>query len=464
MNRVIERGKIPARFAAGLILAVLSTLTLSAQPAASRAGSGARGSTQRAPKSPSEERKRTEPTPLITLEDALSRAEHTTLARARGRAQARVHDAERESAQTWSNPILQTSVGRIDFQKSSGPTLDVSVEQKLPGTDVRGLKELGARERRTASSIIAHDRELQERVSLIRLLFAYGARHRQNQHVRARLESMSVLRVFLRSRPLLSPSRRVERYIIEGRMQALERQLAQGESDMAALWPRLNVYTQLQGEPRTPHLRWFRGGPDLAFDDLSRRMSTMSPGLRRLRADIRESEVNAALANAARYPAPSVRAFFGGQRSSEPENYYGIAISLPLPFSSQAVLEKRRAIAILKEKRLALRDEERRVHGEFGAAFARYVAASRAVTNLPLSRHEELDDQFTYALTEFRRGRVSADSVLAMDAQADEIHDAIFEAQLALVGAYTELMLLLGDSTFGLADWRLPEFDAKGRH
>ncbi len=391
----------------------------------------------------------------LSLESALERLDRVTLHRARLRAVRELYGAEEEQSETWDNPIIQGNVGRIDLPSESGAIFDLTVEQRLPVKGLRELHRRRARERRDGAEEDETTRALRERVAVIRLLYELASEVAHNNHVRERLERLQSLRTFLRSRPLASPARRVEAYLIQSRLDALERKLRQGQRELDSRWAELEAYLQWQKRPPLA-IQWFRGGPKLEREFVLGRARAASPELRAQKRAVREAELAVSAADAERFPAPMLRAYFGGQRTPVPENYYGVGVAIALPFSARARLEKQRALAAANMRRLELREKERHFTGRLAAALARYENDARAVTEQPLEMHEQSDRQVAYALAEFRRGRVDPSAVLDLDDRSDELHEAVYGAQLRLVHSYTELMLLSGEPKFGLSEWRLP--------
>ncbi len=343
----------------------------------------------------------------------------------------------------WENPEAGISLGGKKTGGEMGMEYSVSLAQKIPISGKKGVSaEIAKLEEREARFVLEEAR-LALRYEITRLAYAYARDREKIKHIQERLKRIKLINAHMQGHLLVAPQRIVERNIVQEKLARMEMELLEIRKSVTVSYNALNHYLKLPaGATFTVDLAWFSRAPDLDFDKLLSLAIKDNFTILYHEGAVARAGKAVSLAKRDVMPDIGLNMFYNADTLKEKEQSFGGGITLPLPILSQNRHGIEKESSNFKSRRIALLHARDTVKRNMTELYSKFKYAGGMVTLFPLSRLDALEKKMDYADNEFRKGRVTLATYLEMDYTLHESIESVFESQLLLVGAYTELLFM----------------------
>ncbi len=343
----------------------------------------------------------------------------------------------------WENPEAGVSLGGKKAGAETGLEYSVTLSQRLPISGKKGVSAEIAKLEEREARIALEEARLALRYEITRLAYAYARDMEKIKHVQERLKRIRLISAHMQGHLLVAPQRIVERNIVREKLARMEKELLEIRKSVTVSYNALNHYLKLPARPSfTVDLAWFSRAPDMDYDGLLSMAMKDNFAIRYHEGAVARAEKAVSLAKRDVMPDIGLDVYYGADTLKEKEQTFGGGITLPLPILSQNRHGIGKESSNLKSRRIALLHARETARYKMAELYAEYKYAGGMVALFPVSRLEDLEKKMDYADDEFRKGRVTLASYLEMDYTLHESVESVFESQLLLVGAYTELLFM----------------------
>jgi cobalt-zinc-cadmium efflux system outer membrane protein len=349
----------------------------------------------------------------------------------------------KQDAAKWQNPDLTITLGRKSVQKQSGHLYGFSIEQNIPYPGKQRLREEIVSFEENRAQLSYEEMRSYVHYKVMLLAYEYAAQLQKIEHAEGRLRRLRLIDAYMRGRRVVSPQRIVERKIIHGKTLMLERELSRVKSDTRVAFLKLNVYTGLPTEV-LPDVRvtWYVEAPALDLSELLKHAERKSYALRKQNEAVKRSEKELELSKRERYPDFGFSLFYDEEEAGEKERVVGGGISIPLPLLHRNRYAIERDRVRIERNRALLLNTKKQLHAELRSLFEEYQLYGSLIKKFTIDDIDSIEESMRYADREFRRGRVTLQTYLEMDAQSHELLEAVYNAQINLMEAYSTILFI----------------------
>ncbi len=343
----------------------------------------------------------------------------------------------------WENPEAGVSLGGKKTGAETGMEYSVTLSQKIPISGKKGVSAAIANLEEREARIALEEARLALRYEITRLAYAYARDMEKMKHIQERLKRIKLVNAHMQGHLLVAPQRIVERNIVREKLARMEMELLEIRKSVTVSYNALNHYLKLPADGSfTVDLAWFPRAPDLNLDELLSLAMNDNFTIRYHEGAVARAEKSVSLAKRDVMPDIGLNIYYGGDTLKEKEQTFGGGITMPLPILSQNRHGIEKESSNLKSRRIALLHARDTVKRAMAERYAEFKYAGGMVALFPVSRLDALEKKMDYADDEFRKGRVTLSTYLEMDYTLHESIESVFESQLLLVGAYTELLFM----------------------
>jgi len=348
------------------------------------------------------------------------------------------HDAAK-----WQNPRVGIRVGRKSVQKRSGHLYGFSLEQNIPYPGKQRLREEIVSFEENRAQLSYEEMRSYVRHKVMLLACEYAAYLRKIEHAERRLGRLRLIDAYMRGRRVVSPQRVIEHKIIHAKRLMFEREFSRVKSDVRVAFLRLNVYTGFPTE-MLPDVRvtWYVEAPALDLSELLKRAERKSYAVRKQNEAVKRSEKELELSKRERYPDFGFSLFYDEEDVGEKERVVGGGISIPLPLLQRNRYAIERSRVRMERDRALLLNTKKQIRAELRSLFEEYQLYGSLIKKFSIDDIDSIEESMRYADREFRRGRVALQTYLEMDAQSHELIEAVYNAQIKLMEAYSAILFI----------------------
>ncbi len=343
----------------------------------------------------------------------------------------------------WQNPSLYAGGGMKFAEGKKGYLYAIEVSQPFyfPGKTPRRGAIADADE--AIAKLSLEETRLIIRCEVVRLAYSCALADEMERHLDERMRRFRTMEGFLKSRPVVSPRKRMERNIVQARMLLLAKNMREVRTAREAAWARLNLYLGFPGKIRID-AGWLASGPVLDYEALRASAISGNVEIRKMTALCEKTRKEASLSEREAYPDVELKAFFNHEHAGGDEKSAGAGVSLKLPVLDRNAGALRASRARAKAQWALLRHQKRVLEQELSSAFSAYNAARASIERLPMGLIEKIHRDLAEADAEFERGTIDLLTYLEVENQAYDMHLAVFNAQKDLVESYVTIMALAG--------------------
>ncbi len=350
----------------------------------------------------------------------------------------------KSQASAYMNPEFEAVTGRKKTETSRGTVYDVSVNQPfyfpgkqalrsaIAGQDIE-LAELGLKEAR-----------LFVYYETLRLAAAYVIAGLRAEHAGERIARFAVLQKYMASRPFASPRKRIEKYIVENKMDILSKELFRIRSEREILWARLNTFLGMKEKPEIG-IVFPAVPPVLDRDSLIDSAAKHNTAFAALLAGVRKKKLERDLAAKEALPDFGVSAFYSGDSAGDGERVIGGGVNFTLPVFDRNTGTVRGLDAEIESENLKLAFERKALAERIKASYLEFTITAEAVAGLPDGHFDRMHRQMKEADDAFGKGLIDFVTYLELESDIYDKHQVIFESRIEYVEKLSGLLWLSGE-------------------
>lgn len=362
--------------------------------------------------------------------------------------QARLDESQFAAMQAgvWQNPILGFSSGQKEERSSEGPLYDVSITQPFFFPGKRRLRteigELGAK----IAEVQYTEAEIFIVQDVIRLAYQYMISLRKEALIKERQKRFELIQSYLRGRLFPSPQQKVERGIVETRLNNLMADAIEVRASLQVAYEKLNLYVPLPAQSLLDiEAPWPKAASKLEQTEWLAAAMGRNLGLISQRQRLSASQKEMDLAKKEAWPDFSLSLFYGQERGVETERVAGLGISLPLPIFNRNQNGIKSAEKRIEAEQRLLRFNEQELKSSLGRFFAEYELARQTALRYSASMLMDVEKQMKEADEEFQKGRLTLITFLELDSESYETYFRSLDSQYAMVDKFLTLLSLTGE-------------------
>lgn len=378
----------------------------------------------------------------LTLQDAISKAVSNSLILQAQQATVEEKKWSKFQAGAWQNPTFAFGIGQKSSGSSSGLALDFDLGKSLsfPGKLPAKIASADASFRSAGEELTSLIR--QTRLETFVLFYAYASAMERSSHLSERLRRMETIETYLRSRPFASPQKKAERIIVENRILLLQKDGEEFEIGKKRIWNELNARLRLTNEVPLK-VDWFKKGTALDLQNLIKVASVKNPEVRQQVLEIEHLKKERLLASLDPLPDFGFSAFYRQESlGSETEKTIGGGLAISLPVFNFNTGGVRSLDARIRSESLRLEFQMQGAQTKLQSLWGAFQTSQKQIIRFPVTRLETLDASLADLDRDFQKGQVELLTYLELDAQAREIHEAVYESQNHFAETLAEILKL----------------------
>lgn len=341
----------------------------------------------------------------------------------------------------WENPEAGVTVGQKRSDGDSGLIYSVTLSQKIPlsgkkelASDISKLDKLGA-------EIAMEDLTLALRYDVVRLAYDHARDLIKTGHIKERLRRLKLINAYMQGHILVAPQKIVERNIIQARIIRMEIEFLDIRKSLRLSFEKLNGYLKLEDEgPLNLRVRWFSGAPQISINELLETAKDHNFEVRAQMAVAQKAKRELSIAKREIVPDIDVNLFYQDERAGTHDRAFGGGISMPIPILSQNRHAVKKESMNITAQLMLLDHIKNKIARNIKESYAEYEHAKQMLLLYPMSELIVMERKMEYADSEFRKGRISLSTYLEMDNALHEAIESVFDSQLAMVKAYSNLL------------------------
>lgn len=378
---------------------------------------------------------------LVTL--ALKRSELLT-------AQEKTVEASRfakDQATAWQNPSLSFSAGNKSSLGKNGLAYDAGITQPFyfPGKQKTAGDIAGVQEKLAGLGLT--EARLFIRYSIIRLSYQYAVADELSRHIEERVTRFKVIKKYLASRSFPSPKKRMEKHVVEMKLDLLSKNLNEVRAGRDIIWAKLNLFLGLQG-PVAIRAPWFTRGEAIAWEGLLARVESGNIDLKKQALVLERTKAETRLARSLTYPDFSLSILYREDRIPDVERFVGAGITFNLPLWNRNRSGVKSMEAAVEAEKAKVSFARREAEQSLITSFIEYEIARKNLASLPISMIDKVHTRLADADDSFNKGFIDLVTYGEVESQAFETHLAVLGAQFEFVDKYAALQILQGREDF----------------
>lgn len=353
----------------------------------------------------------------------------------------------KEQAAAWQNPAISFSAGNKSAAGKNGIAYDADITQPFyfPGKQKAAGDIAGVQEKLAGLSMA--EARLFVRYSIIRLSYQYAVADELSRHLEERMTRFKAIKKYLTSRSFPSPKKRMEKHIVEMKLDLLAKNLNEVRAGRDIIWAKLNLFLGLQGHV-TIRASWFTRGEVIGWDGLLAKVESGNIDLKRQTLVLECTKAETRLARSLAYPDFSFSILYREDRVPDEERFVGAGLSFNLPLWNRNRYGVKSMEATIEAEKANVSFARRKAEQSLITSFIEYEIARKNLANLPVSMLEKVHDRLADADDSFNRGFIDLLTYGEVESQAFETHLAVLGAQFEFVDKYAALQILQGSEDF----------------
>lgn len=380
----------------------------------------------------------------IGLEEMLGRALEKTELILAGEEQVAGTRHFSDQASSYMNPSIEANTGWKKSGGSGGTAYGISVTQPFYFPGKQALRAAVAGQDTELAKLGLREARLFVYYETMRLAAAYAIAGQRAEHAGERVARFTVMQKYMNSRPFASPQKRIEKYIVENRMDVFARELLRIRSEREILWARLNTFLDM---PEKPDVKIVLpdAPPSLDLESLTRLAGEHNTAVASILAGVKKKTLERDLARKDALPDFGLSAFYSGETAGERERIIGGGVVFTLPVFNRNSGGVQGLDAEIRAENLRLAFERRALRERVRAAYHEFAIAAGTVARLSDAHLDRMHRQQREADEAFERGLLDFITYLEIESDIYEKHQAIFASRCEYVEKLSQLLWLSGE-------------------
>ncbi len=353
----------------------------------------------------------------------------------------------KDQSTAWQNPAISFSAGNKSTTGKKGISYEAGItqpfyfpgKQKLAG-DIAGVHE------KLAGLSMAEAR-LFVRYSIIRLSYQHAIADELSRHLEERVKRFRTIKQYLASRPFPSPKKRMEKHIVEMKLNLLAKNLNEVRAGKDSIWAKLNLFLGMQ-EPVTVRVPWFKKGQVLNPKDILAKIESSNIDIQKQILVLERTKTETSLARFLAYPDFSFSILYREDRVPDVERFIGAGLSFNLPLWNRFTSGIKSMEATVESEKAMTSLVRREAEQSLMTTFIEYEISRKNLDILPLSMLDEIHTRLADADDSFNRGFIDLLTYGEVETQAFDTHLAVLGTQYEFVDKYAALLILQGSEDF----------------
>lgn len=353
----------------------------------------------------------------------------------------------KDQSTAWQNPAISFSAGNKSAAGKNGIAYDVGITQPFysPGKH-KAAGDIGGVQEKLAGLSLTEAR-LFIRYSIIRLSYQYAVADELSRHLEERVTRFNTIRKYLVSRPFPSPKKRMEKHVVEMKLDLLSKNLDEVRASKDITGAKLNLYLGLQ-TPFTVSAPWFKRGAVIAWDGLSARVESGNIDIKKQLLVLERTKAETRLARSLANPDFSLSVLYREDRVPDVERFTGAGITLNVPLWNRNRPGVKSMEASVEAEKAKAAFARREAEQSLVTSFLEYEIAKRKLDRLPVTMLSGVHARLADADDAFSKGFIDLVTYGEVESQAFEMHLAVLGAQYDYVDKYVALQILQGSEEF----------------
>jgi outer membrane protein TolC len=347
----------------------------------------------------------------------------------------------KDQAASYMNPNFEANSGR---KTSGGTVYGISVTQPFYYPGKQDLRAAVAGQDVELAKLGLREARLFVYYETMRLAAACAIAGQRAEHAKERVARFAVMQKYMNSRPFASPQKRIEKYIVENRMDIFAKELFRIQSEREILWAGLNTFLDMPEKPDIK-VELPSAMPALEIESLIRLAGEHNTAVASILAGVRKKSLERDLARKEAWPDFGLSAFYSGETGGERERIIGGGVAFTLPVFNRNGGAVQGLDAELRSENLRLAFERRALRERVRAAYHEFTIAAGAVARLSDAHLERMHRQQREADDAFERGLLDFVTYLEIESDIYEKHQVIFASRYEYVEKLSQLLWLSGE-------------------
>ncbi|EIE01320.1 TolC family protein [Leptospira venezuelensis] len=342
------------------------------------------------------------------------------------------------------NPILSMDYGQRKAANESGFEYSFQVEQPIYFPGRKELKQLLVDNDSKIKEIQVIEATNSVRLNAVKFAYRYLMADINRGHVKERLRRLAIIENYIRSRPFITPQAKTDLFILERRILTLKKHFNDLELLSSKNYESMNLYLRFDSVPLLS-LPFFKDGIRFDQSDLEKKAIDNNPMLLTARGEVEKARTEYRLASLEKYPDYAVIGQVGEDKSGVANRYFDVGLKFRVPVWDQYQNKVASAAKNLDAKSNNVLQQENLIRMNLRQTILEYEKSKVNIKLFDLSKLEEIENDLTFADTEFSRSRIQILSYLELENQLHETYHAILDAQQTHIEAFLNLLYITNE-------------------
>ena len=341
------------------------------------------------------------------------------------------------------NPTGALQTGQIQNDGQVGLILETGLFQSLPFPGKRpALKTLADLQKEMAQlQGIELTRLVQHEVTLLAVRLV--VLRELSQHTEERTKRFQLIRQYLATHPLISPSQKAEVALVENQVRLLEKTILELEQERRTVDVGLQFFLRSE-EPLEPEFPWLNSPSLPPLKDLEEILAVSGIDLQKQEVEVRRAETVLTKTKLDRYPDFNLGVSYRVEALTPSTHFYTGFFTFTVPLWDHGQYSVPAAQARLETEHLRRENLRNLVRRQLKEFYFKAETSAKLLNAFPPTLQHKIEEQFGAAEKEFRKNRITFTQLLQLDAQVHETMDAIFRTQLDYLENLSHLLLFVG--------------------
>lgn len=342
------------------------------------------------------------------------------------------------------NPILSMDYGQRKAANESGSEYSFQVEQPIYYPGRKELKQLLVDNDSKIKEIQVIEATNSVRLNAVKFAYRYQMADINRSHVKERLRRLSVIENYIRSRPFITPQAKTDLFILERRILTLKKHFNDLELLSSKNYESMNLFLRFDSIPLLS-LPFFKEGIRFDQSELEKKAIDNNPMLLTARGELEKARTEHRLASLEKYPDYSVIGQVGEDKSGVANRYFDVGLKFRVPVWDQFQNKIAAAAKNMDAKANNVLQQENLIKMNLRQTILEYEKSKVNIKLFDLSKLEEIEEDLSFADTQFSKSRIQILSYLELENQLHETYHAILDAQQTHIEAFLNLLYITNE-------------------
>ena len=354
---------------------------------------------------------------------------------------------EKNQASKWENPHIGGGIGFKKEPSSIGPTYNAHLNQTIPlPGKISNKKNIKDTELKIAE-INYNINEIEIYYEIIYNIYQYLEAIEHQKHLEERKKYYNKTRIYLESRPFVSPQKIAEKNLISIRLQIIEKELTESKTKFVITWNQLNQYLN-HDTPIDIEASWFQNGISLNYDNLYKDIISNNLMIRSLDYENIKNKFEKKFVKMEPFSEINISTNYIQEQSNQLERFFTTGISLPIPILNQNIDK----VKSIEAKQESIEYEKKywikKINVDFENLKTTYENNKKMLSLFSIKKLHESHTKIKYIDNEFSKGLIDLLTYVETDKQLYEYHVSVFDVQLKYIQTYINLLKLASKMDF----------------